>query len=416
MLREAKAELRADLEAKFEEAKRADAAEREALRTQIDMLQTKLAETERRLADPEAAYREYQKTILELEQLLEDATDATSAIGTNRIADARAEAVRGDYAKADRIFAEVQELEQAAVKRAAEAAHGRGLIAEEEIRWHDAARHYADAARLDPGFDTLFKAREYAWRAGKLDAAHRYGADLLACARDEGTQKQLAEALNGHALTINAQGRYAEAETLYRQAMKITSATIGEEHPAYATCLNNLATVLQAQGRYSEAEGHYRQALEIDRATLGEGHPNYAIHLANLGGAAEDQGRVEDAEELYRQAMEIDLATVGEAHPAYATGLNNLAGAVLAQGRVEEAEGLVRQALQIGRETLGEEHPSYAIRLGNLGRLLVQTERVAAGRGMLEQALAIFRATLPEDHPSITDAERRLADLPADAD
>jgi tetratricopeptide (TPR) repeat protein len=456
MLREAKTELRTDLEAKFEEAKRADAAEREALQLQIEVLQTKLAETERRLSDPDAAYREYQKKIRELEQLLEDATDATSAIGANRIADARAEAERGDYAKADQIFAEVEELEQAAVKRAAEAAHGRGLIAEEEIRWHDAARHYAQAARLDPGFDTLKKAREYAWRAGTLDAAHRYGADLLSLARNEGRQEQLAMALNEHALTIEAQGRYDEAEGLYRQALEIARATIGEGHPDYATGLGNLADVVQAQGRYAEAEALYRQALEIDRATLGEGHPNYATRLGNLAGVVRAQGRYAEAEGLYRQALEITRATLGEGHPDYATRLNNLAGVVQDQGRHEEAEALYRQALEITRATLGEGHPSYAIRLNNLagvvraqgryaeaeglyhealeidratlgeghpdyaidlvnlGGLLGQTGKVAEGREMLEQALAIFRAALPADHPHIGVVEGHLAALPDD--
>ena len=38
----------------------------------------------------------------------------------------------------------------------------------------------------------------------------------------------------------------------------------------------------EAQGRYEEAETLYRQALEIDRATIGEGHPDYATHLNNL--------------------------------------------------------------------------------------------------------------------------------------
>ena len=43
-----------------------------------------------------------------------------------------------------------------------------------------------------------------------------------------------------------------------------------------ATHLNNLAGVVEVQGRYPEAEGLYRQALEIDRATIGEAHPAFA--------------------------------------------------------------------------------------------------------------------------------------------
>ena len=412
MLREAKAELRADLEAKFKEAKRADAAERDALQSKIEILQTKLAETERRLSDPGAAYREYQKKIRELEQLLEGATDSTSAIGANRIADARAEAERGEYAKADQIFAEVQELEQAAVKRAAEAAHGRGLIAEEEIRWQDAARHYAEAARLAPGYDTLRRAQEYAWRAGQFKSADRCGADLAALARNEGTQEQIASALNGHAVTMQAQGRVAEAEELFREALKIDRKTIGKTHPDYSTHLNNLASVVQAQERVAEAEELYREALEIGRKTIGQGHPNYASGLSNLALVVRAQGRYPEAETLSREALGIDRKTIGTAHPDYAIHLNNLALVVEAQKRNPEAEGLYREALEIARNTIGAAHPDYAIRLLNLGSLVAETGRVADGRDMLEQALAIFRATLPPDHPHIAKAQRRLAALP----
>ncbi|SHK04327.1 hypothetical protein SAMN05444000_117102 [Shimia gijangensis] len=62
MLQEARDELRVDLEAKFAEAKRADTAEREVLDLKIEVLQGKIAEYEKRLANPEVAFREFQRT------------------------------------------------------------------------------------------------------------------------------------------------------------------------------------------------------------------------------------------------------------------------------------------------------------------------------------------------------------------
>lgn len=158
MLDKRVAEVRADLEARFEESKRADAAERKLLEVEISGLRNEIAELERRLANPEDSYRQYLTKIAELEKLLEDATDATARIGANRIADAKAALEQGDFSAADEIFAEVQQIEAEAVKRAAEASYGRGLIAEEEVRWPDAADHYARAARLDPTYLTLGKA------------------------------------------------------------------------------------------------------------------------------------------------------------------------------------------------------------------------------------------------------------------
>ncbi|MBK6466445.1 MAG: tetratricopeptide repeat protein [Rhodobacter sp.] len=89
----------------------------------------------------------------------------------------------------------------------------------------------------------------------------------------------------------------------------------------------------QAQGRYPEAEGLFRQALDIDRDTLGEGHPSTPPASTTFALVVRAQGRYPEAEGLYRQALDIARVTLGEGHPAYATRLNNLAGVVLAQGR-----------------------------------------------------------------------------------
>ena len=83
------------------------------LQAEINLLLEQLATDRNRLANSESSFTEYRARTAELERLLQDATGATRAIGANRIADARAEVERGDYAKADAIFAEVEALERA---------------------------------------------------------------------------------------------------------------------------------------------------------------------------------------------------------------------------------------------------------------------------------------------------------------
>ena len=387
------------------EASLADAHQEEK-----DLLQRQIAELQTQIANPEKSLAEARKRISDLEALLDR---EANHIGGDRIAEAKAALEEGDYSLADDIFAEIESRNELAVQETARAAYGRGEVAEAEVRWQDAARRYADAARLTPGFDTLFKAREYAWRAGHLDAAHRCGTDLVAFARKEGTQEQIATALNEHAITLQAQGRVAEAEALYREALEIDRKTIGEAHPDYAIRLNNLAGVVEDQGRYAEAETLYREALEIGRKTIGEAHPDYGTRLNNLAGVVKVRGRYAEAEGLYREALEIGRKTIGEAHPDYAIRLNNLAGVVASQEQFAEAEALYWQALEITRDALGEVHPSYAIRLVNLGSLLVKSDRVEEGREMLERALAIFRAALPPDHPHIASTQHYLDALTA---
>jgi tetratricopeptide (TPR) repeat protein len=396
-------------------------AEKDALRDRVSDLEKKSLEreltqlreqkqgVEAKLADPETAYRDHKQRETQIEQLLQD--QATQmAIGENRIHSALEAFKDLQYEEIDALLAE---SERRGLVMAAQSAFGRGLVAEDAVRWHDAYAHYRRAAELSAELDHLTAYARMCWRLAKGTEAERACEALRDRVRetDGPDTAAYAEQLNNLAVVVEAQGRYEEAEGLYRQALEITRATLGEGHPAYATRLGNLAVVVEAQGRYEEAEGLYRQALEIDRATVGDGHLDYATRLNNLAGVVRAQGRYAEAEGLFREALEIGRATLGEGHPDYASGLGNLALAVKDQGRYAEAEGLYRQALEITRATLGEGHPSYAISLANLGRLLGQTGRVAEGRGMLEQALAIFRATFPAGHPHIAEAERRLADL-----
>jgi tetratricopeptide (TPR) repeat protein len=54
-----------------------------------------------------------------------------------------------------------------------------------------------------------------------------------------------------------AQGKYAQAEPLYKRALAIREQQLGEMHPSTATSLNNLALLYTEQGKYAEAEPLY---------------------------------------------------------------------------------------------------------------------------------------------------------------
>jgi tetratricopeptide (TPR) repeat protein len=50
-----------------------------------------------------------------------------------------------------------------------------------------------------------------------------------------------------------------------------------------ATSLNCLAAVYQSQGKYAEAEPLYKRSLKIREKALGKDHPYVATSLNNLG-------------------------------------------------------------------------------------------------------------------------------------
>ena len=105
--------------------------------------------------------------------------------------------------------------------------------------------------------------------------------------------------------------------------MKITEKALGPDHPSVSTTLNNLAGLLESQGKYEEAEPLYRRALKIYEKALGPDHPSVATTLNNLATLYKSQGKYEEAEPLYRRALKIIKEKLGENHPNYRTCMMN---------------------------------------------------------------------------------------------
>jgi tetratricopeptide (TPR) repeat protein len=89
--------------------------------------------------------------------------------------------------------------------------------------------------------------------------------------------------------------------------------------------LNNLAGLYSDQGRYSDAELLYKRAQRIREHTLGSRHFNVALSLSALAEINRIQAKYVDAESLYKRSLEIMEQTVGPDHPDVALLLNNLA-------------------------------------------------------------------------------------------
>jgi len=65
------------------------------------------------------------------------------------------------------------------------------------------------------------------------------------------------------AALYKAQGRYTEAEPLYKRSLAIREKALGLDHPAVAQSLNNLSLLYRATNRNSEAEKLQAEAARI---------------------------------------------------------------------------------------------------------------------------------------------------------
>ncbi len=287
---------------------------------------------------------------------------------------------KGDFSKADKILADAESHEELALQEFANVVFTRGEIAAHELRWKDAAEHYARAARLDPDFTNLLRAQSLTHQIGDYDSAVSFGieAQKIVMAKYGEESKEYAAIINNLGETYRIQGRVKEAEPLHREALRIRKKVLGEDNQLTASSFSNLGGIYSSQGRYKEAELFIRKALEIDKKILGEEHPEIATDLSNLGTIYQYQENYKDAESSYKQALDIRKKKLPANHPAIANSLNNLA--VLYGKKKNKHEDIGRfyqHAIEILESNFGSDHPNTKLVKGNYERFINPPAQVA---------------------------------------
>jgi predicted O-linked N-acetylglucosamine transferase (SPINDLY family) len=187
----------------------------------------------------------------------------------------------------------------------------------------------------------------------------------------------------------HAAGRFAEAETLYRQILQVAprhadalhflgvvTAQTGRRElgadliqqslqlaPLNAAYHDNLGTVWRELGRLDEAITCARRALELE--------PDAAETHNNLANALRDAGRLPEALEHYARALSLS--------PEYTEALHNRSLALRQANRLEEALACARRAVALA--------PAWGLAWTNLGNVLGDLGQVAEADAVLREAL-----------------------------
>jgi tetratricopeptide (TPR) repeat protein len=154
------------------------------------------------------------------------------------------------------------------------------------------------------------------------------------------------------------QGKYDEAEPLWREAIRIGKKILGREHPDVAVWLNNLASLLIKQLRLGEAEKPCFDALKIRQAKLGEDHLRTAQSHNTCGELLRCQGHLTESRDHYEIALRLRREKYGDrGHEDIAETLHGLALLAEKEGNSKEARALGQEAVEICTDRLGENHP-----------------------------------------------------------
>lgn len=184
----------------------------------------------------------------------------------------------------------------------------------------------------------------------------------------------------------NAAGIALRMSNRYQEALAHYAQALAAK-PDYAEAEYNLGATLQALGRCAEAVAHYQRALAI--------RPGYAAAENNFGAALRALHRYEEALAHYRNALALAPGSA-EAH-------NNIGAVLQLLARHDEALGHFERAVAL-LPGLAEAHHGRGTVLRTLGRL-------AGSREALERAVALAPRRA-EFYRSLAEARRFTADDP----
>ncbi|HKI47597.1 MAG TPA: serine/threonine-protein kinase [Balneolales bacterium] len=209
--------------------------------------------------------------------------------------------------------------------------------------------------------------------------------------------------LNNYSTFLKNRERYAEAEKYQKDAMDIFLKAYGPNHPYVAMCYNNMANLYDDQGDYKAALKYDKKSLVLNRKIYGENNDLVANSLNNIGAVLLDLYRNKDAEEMFRGALRIDTIAFGNIHPYVAMDYQSIGIALGAEGKVNEAERFLRYSISVYRKSEGNDNPETEIAKGELGRVLIK-------KGQYDEAMKLLRDVLAHQEKSMPKDSWRMAD------
>jgi len=324
---------------------------------------------------------------------------------------ANASYVAKDYAEAEQLAleaaAESQRTKPENSKNIVAALELAGLSAHRAIQYDRAMQHFREAEKLtDRNRDLNEWVRlqdeiaDLLVAQGKYSNAEKVFRSVIE-ARTRALGPEHPDTLDSrHRLiyALSRQSRYAEAEAEARQVLKLREKVLGPDNPDTAVSRYNLAEPLVEQGKYAEAETLYREVIRLEEKVLGPEHPRTLAARVGLATVLSSEGKNPEAEPLYREIIRLDQKVYGAEHPYTLNDRQNLATALQADGKYAEAEEQYRDVIKIDTKMIGPEHPDTLICRNNFAEMLDEQGKYAEAEAECRQILEIaIKVAGPED-------------------
>lgn len=228
--------------------------------------------------------------------------------------------------------------------------------------------------------------------------------------RREGGVRLIHEARVHLARTRVVDGRYADAERILAEE-KARLASFGvaciARFPFLGGLMSATAECLKFQGRYGEAERMYR---ELIASIADESSYESMCARSSLGQVLLETGSFEEAAAVSQEVFDAARSVLPAESAQMMVYTGNLALAMIQNMRFEEAERMLRGLVATSSRVLGPTHPDTLASKGNLALALRHLGRISEASAIQTAVLAELTGTLGPDHPSVQICKSSLAD------
>ena len=292
-----------------------------------------------------------------IEQVLEYEVEN---IDETTFAEALTASLGDNFFKADEVFAKIAKHEKPNERRRARIALVRGAIAENQLRWKDAAEHYRDAARAHPCFETLIFAQKLFINMGSYSSALSFSIKAKKIIKNiygENSEEYVIIVSN-LAAVYQLMLEDKKAESIYLQVLNICKEQPAVDISLIANINNNLGVIYVAQKDYKKGLSIFKEVLASREKMLGKNHPDTASNINNIAYMYVLSGQYKKAETFYKKAIQIRYDASNEHNHENGASFNNLAGLYERQKRYDDAELCYQKAIKILENTLDSDHPT----------------------------------------------------------
>ncbi|KAG2421570.1 hypothetical protein HFD88_005545 [Aspergillus terreus] len=211
------------------------------------------------------------------------------------------------------------------------------------------------------------------------------------------------------AQSLYSDGRYRDAEVLFREVWRERHAQLGPEHSDTLEGLECVVAALWNQGQWKKIEELQVSLLEARQMRLGSDDPAVLSSLGNLASTLMNQGRWSEAQALELKVLAKFKSLLGDDHPRTLTSMANLATTYRMQGEYSKAEDLDVWVLHHRTKVLGSEHSDTMNTMGNLACTYMEQGRWSQAEELMTRQLSFLKATIGPGHPETLTAMGNLA-------